>query len=218
MTQSNISESLNSLFQNLENKDFLNYFPPSYLYDDHGAKHYTKVHDLDIYYPFHSEIQVAEKYAQTITQQLGPKVLFFEYCCGLCKKSKPFLRKFEDLTGFVGVDINAKVLEEAKSSLKEEFPNLNVHTVADDILTENLNLPKNFEDHKKKLHFFASSNINMFSKKDIVAFFKHVSKNMGSEDLFLVTIDSVKDVKLTEKVYSSDFFERHVKNLFTILN
>lgn len=206
------------LFKHLENKDVTGYMPFMYIYDKRGGELYEELIKHENYYIYHSDLEVAEINARALSKKVGLNVLFFEYGSGNCRKSKPFLRHLEDLTGFVALDIDRHILEKAKKDINFEFPNVDMHVIADDFFTESFNLPRKYDDHKMKIFYMAGGTINIFERDEAFKFFKHISKLMKSGDLCIISIDPMRDIQKTHRLYDSIYYQSYIKNILHRLN
>jgi dimethylhistidine N-methyltransferase len=175
-----------------------------YFYNQRGDELFQQIMELDAYYLTRAEYEILETYQQEIHALCadGGKFRLIELGAGDGLKTKILLRHFLAQGSefeYVPVDISSNVLESLETSLKQEFPTLNISPVCGDYFKVLGDLK---EDHEEKsVVLFLGSNIGNFSEVDRNAFLSSMGANLKKEDVVLIGFDLKKDPQVIRDAY-----------------
>lgn len=194
-----------------------------YFYDERGDKLFQKIMDLPEYYLTNLEFEILEQNKKAIAKAFSGKAGFdlIELGAGDGKKTKVLLRhlqKEEYDFKYVPVDISQSVLQQLETSLKEEFPKLQV-APQQGTYEQVLERLKEY-DTRKKVILFLGSNLGNLLPEQAVNFLKKINASMKAEDLLFLGLDQKKHPQKILDAYndSSGVTEAFNKNLLTRIN
>ncbi len=175
--------------------------PTVFLYDALGSRLFEKITQLPEYYPSRLEINLLTKLGADYLKK-------FENCdivdlgSGNCSKICCLFNNM-DYSGFsslryVPFDVSWEILLESAKLLISRFPQLNVHALEGDFLTQLHLLPSG----RKKLVCFFGSTIGNFESGQRVSFLSDLSKQMKEGDNLLLGVDLVKPMNVLERAYN----------------
>lgn len=174
---------------------------PKFFYDEKGSELFENITDLPEYYPTRAENLILNRHAEEIAGYIGPDALVIEPGSGSGKKIRPILRKLENVSGYVPVEISKKILLEMTEELHEEFPHLRVMPICADF-TQEMDFPVSVDFQSgKKVIFFPGSTIGNFHPHDAVDLLTKFSKLLGHGGGLLIGVDLKKDSDRLELAY-----------------
>jgi len=175
-----------------------------YFYNQRGDELFQQIMELEEYYLTRAEYEVLETYRQQIYELCsdGGKFRVIELGAGDGLKTKILLRHFLSQGcefEYVPVDISSNVLETLESSLKTEFPSLNISPICGDYFKVLGDLK---EHHiEKSVVLFLGSNIGNFSERDRDDFLFSMAGNLKKEDVVLIGFDLKKNPQVIHNAY-----------------
>jgi L-histidine N-alpha-methyltransferase len=163
---------------------------PLWFYDDRGSDLFDQITRLPEYYQTRAERSLLQRHAPEITSH-GTTTLV-ELGSGTSDKTTTLLDAMADhrsLERYVPFDVSEETLRVAAAGLSERYPDLQVHGVVGDFHHHLDQIP----DGGRRLLAFLGGTIGNLRPDQRSRFFQALRGTLGSQDLFLVGIDLVKD-------------------------
>ncbi len=174
--------------------------PSKYFYDEAGSRLFDEITELEEYYPTRTERLILEENVDSISSELGEKVLLIEPGSGSSEKTKILLSRMDSICCYIPIDISGDYLGQVAEGLREEFPEIDIQPLAADY-THPFELP-NIYSSSRKVVFFPGSTIGNFKKETVVRFFEVIADILGEDGAMLIGVDLKKDVKVLEDAYN----------------
>ncbi len=172
-----------------------------FFYDDYGSKLFEKITALPEYYPPEIEFTLLKKISALIKNELKG-VDIVELGSGDCTKISILLdsvsQKHQKTIKYLPLDVCQEVIEKSLSILIEKFPNIKVHGIVADFLTQLHLIPNS----RKRIFCFFGSTIGNFSRERAVQFINELNSTMNTGEMLLLSFDLVKDKNIMEKAYN----------------
>lgn len=174
---------------------------PKYFYDERGSKLFSRITELEEYYPTRTEKSIFTKYAGEITSAIGAGAAIYEYGSGSSEKIEWLVRGVKNAAAYVAMDISKEHLLESATALAGQLP-IPVAAICADFhapvcLPEGV-LPA--PDHW--LGYFPGSTIGNMLPETAVAFLNRAAATLGDGAQFLLGVDLVKDIRVLEAAYN----------------
>ena len=170
-----------------------------YFYDAKGASLFEEICRLPEYYLTRTECVLLKELAPELAGQLTAGTALVEYGCGSCLKTRILLKRVEQITDYVPIDICGESLARTSAMLASEYPLLCIQQVTGDFMQE-INLPPELR-RKALLGFFPGSTIGNLTDDEAVAFLSRARKTLGEKGKFLVGIDLLKETEALVAAY-----------------
>lgn len=180
--------------------------PSKYFYDEAGDKLFQSIMAMPEYYLTDCEFEIFNTQADGILDEIAPKRMPFnliELGAGDGSKTRVLLRHFLE-SGleftYCPVDISAHILEELKSGLKDEMPDLQMELLAGDyfeLLNERIG---KFEG--RNVFLFLGSTLGNYNQTRAEEFLSKLRAGMRSEDQLLMGVDLKKDPSVILSAYN----------------
>ncbi len=175
------------------------WLPPKHFYDDHGARLFDAICDLDEYYPTRSEMALLRRVARPLMELTRPADLV-ELGSGFPRKAEVLLDALARVTRtprYVPVDISEGALRAGAAVLLGRIPGLHVHGVVGD-----------YERHLRltppggpRLVAFLGGTIGNLDPRGAARFLRALARQLRPGDHLLVGMDLVKDIATLERAY-----------------
>ena len=175
--------------------------PPKYFYDDHGARLFERITELDAYYPTRTEIAILRRFGPEISARIGPQVRLVEFGSGSGDKTWLILRSLDSPVAYVPVDISCAQLVAFARDVAGAFPDLEVDAVCADYTAEYA-LPNDGSAAQRSVAFFPGSTIGNFEVDEARAFLARVRRLVGEGGGLLLGVDLLKDPAVIEAAYN----------------
>jgi L-histidine Nalpha-methyltransferase len=175
--------------------------PCRLLYDERGADLFDQITGLDEYYPTRVELRLLDECLPSIAADVGVAARVIEPGSGVGIKTKRLLRALDQPASFIGIDVSGEVLAAAAKVLRDEHPNLDVHTIVGDF-TQPFTLPVPRRPIGKTLVFFPGSTIGNFDPHDAVAFLSGLRRTVGDNSRLLLGADGTRDPETLHHAYN----------------
>lgn len=197
--------SINEEFVNDLLKDFNSQpkrLSSMYFYDAEGDLLFQKIMELDEYYLSRAEDEILHQQSGAIAQLIMENGIdeIMELGAGDGRKTRHLLRALlelnKDLT-YHPMDISPDVLEQLRSSMLQEIPNLECQPIAGDYWQS---IPS-CADGKKRLMMFLGSNLGNYPREMEEKFFSLINEKLRSGDLLLMGLDLAKSPLRIFKAY-----------------
>jgi dimethylhistidine N-methyltransferase len=175
---------------------------PKFFYDKRGSELFEKICELEEYYPTRTETQILKDSVDEISKLMGLDCLLFEFGSGSSTKTRILLDHIKKLHAYLPIDISGDFLLESAASLRESYPQLNIHPIVADFTKK---LPMSsilFPFAKRKVGFLPGSTLGNFTPQEASQFLGMTGTLLGPNGQILIGIDLVKDVQVLEKAYN----------------
>jgi len=194
-----------------------------YIYDKKGDKLFQRIMDMPEYYLTSCELDIIKYNTQAISEYFNSDSGFdlIELGAGDGKKTKIILKELIDKGSefnYLPVDISQNVLDELKTSLSEEIPEVNVE-VQQGTYFKTLEKLSEYNTRKKVI-IVLGSNIGNLSHKEAVAFLGNIAEAMNEEDMLFMGFDQKKHPQVILDAYNdpTGITEEFNKNLLVRIN
>jgi len=194
-----------------------------YFYDKIGDKLFQDIMNLPEYYLTNCEFEVISNHTQAIAETFKGDNGFdlIELGAGDGKKTKVLLKyldKHQYNFNFLPIDISQNVLDQLKSSLQQELPDLKVYPQQGTYF-EVLDRLSEYKERKKVI-MVLGSNIGNLLHPQAILFLKDIQKSMMKGDLLFMGFDQKKNPQTILDAYNdkSGVTEAFNKNILTRIN
>ena len=177
-----------------------------YFYDDEGSRYFSRIMQLDEYYPTRCETDVLTQHADRIIAPLLGKGPFnlVDLGAGDGKKTMIVLealrRAKADFT-FVPIDISEGAMKHLVSRVREQMPDVKVEGLVCEYTEGVLYLGREHQD-RSNLVLFLGSNIGNFNRAQARAFLRRLWSSLSENDYALVGFDLKKDIEVLLAAYN----------------
>ena len=174
--------------------------PCAFLYDDRGSRLFVEITQLPEYYQTRTEEALLERVAGTIAAAVAPAELV-ELGSGAGRKIRRLLDACAAANGLrrcVLLDINARCLRDSVSSLRADYPELEVSALHGDFQSDLASLGPG----GGRLVLLLAGTIGNLEPAALPAFLSAVAAQLEPGDGFLVGLDLVKDRRVLERAYN----------------
>jgi L-histidine N-alpha-methyltransferase len=196
---------------------------PWLFYDEAGSRLFEEITELPEYYVTRTERQILAEHADEIVSAAagGRDLAMIELGAGTATKTGLLLDAVVRLQGSVTyypIDVSQTALDEARSRLEAELPEVNVQPIVADY-TEGMR--QNSAAHSgRRLVLYIGSSIGNFSPADAVEVLRGVRAQLSSGDCLLLGTDMVKDAQMLHVAYddAAGVTARFNMNVLTRIN
>jgi L-histidine Nalpha-methyltransferase len=196
---------------------------PWLFYDEAGSRLFEEITELPEYYVTRTERQILAEHADEIVSAAagGRDLAMIELGAGTATKTGLLLNAAVRLQGSVTyypIDVSQTALDEARSRLEGELPEVNVEPIVADY-TEGMR--QNSAAHSgRRLVLYIGSSIGNFSPADAVEVLRGVRAQLSSGDCLLLGTDMVKDAQMLHVAYddAAGVTARFNMNVLTRIN
>ena len=172
---------------------------PKYFYDEYGSQLFDQITRLPEYYPTRAEVSILTRFAEQIAGIAGRGNVVLEPGAGNCSKVRHLLRALAPAC-YVPIDISRDYLFAAAEKLQQEFTDIPVLPIADDMQSE-IQLPLELEG-TPRLVFYPGSTIGNYTPELAVEFLRHIRRTIGESGGLLIGVDLQKDVGILNRAYN----------------
>jgi L-histidine N-alpha-methyltransferase len=192
--------------------------PPKWFYDSVGSDLFDQITRLPEYYPTRAEAQILRARAAEIAGASGADTLV-ELGSGTSEKTRMLLDALRDsgaLRRFIPFDVDAGVLNAAGSSIRSEYPGIEIEAVCGD-----------FEEHLgkiprvgRRLVVFLGSTIGNLTPGPRTDFLSTLADTLQPGDSLLLGTDLVKDAGRLVRAYddSAGVTAQFNRNVLAVVN
>jgi len=164
------------------------HLPYRLLYDARGAELFEKITFVEDYYLTRAELALLEAQLPAIAALVGPNARVIEPGSGAGRKTRMLLAALESPATYVPIDVAEDQLTENATSLRVEFPQLEVLPVLGDY-TRPLSIPAPTKPTGRTLVFFPGSTIGNFEPEEARAFLTKLAHLAGPDAMILLGAD-----------------------------
>lgn len=163
---------------------------PKWFYDAVGSELFEDITRLPEYYPTRQEAALLRELAGDLTARFGDDAVLVEFGSGASEKTRILLDAAPTLGAYVPIDISPDALNAAAASIAKAYPTLQVAPMVGDFI--NL-APLPELGRGRRIGFFPGSTIGNLEPDQAVAFLANARERLGSNALFILGVDLVKD-------------------------
>ena len=175
--------------------------PTKLFYDARGAALFEQITTLPEYYPTRVESEILHAHGSDIAAWVGADAHVIEFGSGSGEKTRLLLEHLETPAEYLPIDIAASQLQAFASSLRAEFPDLQVHPIVGDY-TRGVRVPPVPDTAGRTVVFFPGSTIGNFEPDDARVFLRRAAQLAGSGAGLVIGVDLKKDVAILERAYN----------------
>ena len=175
--------------------------PCKYFYDRRGSELFDSICDLEEYYPTRCELEIMERFALEMGDQIGRGAMVVEYGSGSSVKTRYLLDGVQDPVAYVPVDISGDYLQQAARELARDYPHIEILPVCADF-THNFVLPRPSRAATRVAVYFPGSTIGNFLPAQAVLLLRRITTLCGRGGGLLIGIDLKKDAAIIEAAYN----------------
>ncbi len=174
--------------------------PSKWLYDARGSALFERICAVEEYYPTRTELGIMETHVREMAELCGPGCALVEYGSGSSLKTRLLLQHLREVAAYVPLDISAPALADATGRLRRWKPELEVRPLCADFTAPH-ELPLSGLSPRRRVVFFPGSTIGNFHKPEVVAFLRHVAREVGRGGGLLIGVDLLKEREVLERAY-----------------
>jgi dimethylhistidine N-methyltransferase len=174
--------------------------PPKHFYDAQGSRLFEAICELPEYYPTRTETALLRQIAPQLSALIPADSALVEFGSGAGTKVRLILEAAPQIAVYAPIDISHAALDAANVALAADYPSLIIAAQPDDF-TRALQLPEAARS-RSRVGFFPGSTIGNFDPAAATAFLANVRTLLGSDSLFIVGYDMVKDIGVLEAAYN----------------
>ncbi len=172
---------------------------PKWFYDAKGSRLFEMITRLDEYYPTRQETGLLRQTIPLWLDRIGPEAVLVELGSGASEKTRILLDAITDLAAYVPLDISETALKAAASTLRADYPDLDIRPVTGDF--EHLpELPDDLPTGRR-IGFFPGSTIGNLDREAGIALLAASRHMLGRNSLFILGVDLIKDRETLEAAY-----------------
>ncbi|NER12559.1 L-histidine N(alpha)-methyltransferase [Leptobacterium flavescens] len=184
---------------------FPKFLSSKYFYDKKGDKLFQDIMALPEYYLTNCEFDILSEHTEAIARTFNSPNGFdlIELGAGDGKKTKILLRHLSENNydfNFLPIDISQNVLDELKTSLEKELPNVEVRPQQGTYF-EVLERLAEYKERKKVI-MVLGSNIGNLLHPQAILFLKNIRESMVEGDLLFMGFDQKKDPQTILDAYN----------------
>ncbi len=175
--------------------------PCKYLYDEHGARLFEAICELEEYYPTRTEVAILRQNIAEITALLGSGCHLVDLGSGSGLKTRLLLQHLDQPASCAPVDVARPQLLQSSERLAEDFPGLAVRPICADY-TNGFQLPHLPAESERTVVFFPGSTIGNFEPEEAVRFLEKLIDVCGPQVGLLLGLDLRKDPRILNAAYN----------------
>lgn len=175
---------------------------PKFFYDERGCELFTRICELDEYYPTRTEARIFQQYADGISAALPAKPQWVDLGCGDCSKTRRWLEHLSPAR-VIGVDIAGDFLHACLANIADGYPELECVGVISDF-TRQLDLRALLAEQPDNppVFFYPGSSIGNFARPEALRLLRHIRQHCGQRGQLLIGVDLVKPLAILEAAYN----------------
>lgn len=175
---------------------------PKFFYDDRGCELFTRICELDEYYPTRTEAGIFDRHAEDISRALRADPQWVDLGCGDCSKTRQWL-EYVSPARVIGVDIAGDFLHACLANIADGYPELECVGVISDF-TRQLDLQALLAEQPDNppVFFYPGSSIGNFARPEAVRLLRRIRQHCGTRGQLLIGVDLVKPLAILEAAYN----------------
>ena len=175
--------------------------PCKFFYDRAGSELFSRICELDEYYPTRTEIGLLGRISSDIARLMGPDCHLIEFGSGDGIKVRLLLDAVDALAGYTAVDISRDHLKRSAEDLARLYPDIEIAAVCADYTKPFDVPPPSAKADARRVGFFPGSTIGNFTPAEAVEFLRTAAKLLEGGDL-IIGVDLKKDIARLESAYN----------------
>lgn len=172
-----------------------------FLYDDRGSQLFSRICELDEYYPTRTELEIMRARIEEMSTLIGTRTRLIELGSGSGLKSKLLLGFLDELAAYIPVDISVAEMRRCIQALQPSFSHLNILPVYADY-TGTWSLPVCSSEYERSVIYYPGSTLGNFTPAAAEEFMGKMHNICGPDGAMIVGIDLKKDVAVLEAAYN----------------
>lgn len=175
---------------------------PKFFYDDRGCELFTRICELEEYYPTRTEAAIFQRHADDISAALLDGAQWIDLGCGDCSKTRQWLQYLEP-SRVIGVDIAGEFLQACLANIADGYPDLECVGVISDF-TRRLDLKDLLAESPQSppIFFYPGSSIGNFERNAALRLLRRIRQHCGQRGQLLIGVDLIKPVTVLEAAYN----------------
>lgn len=174
---------------------------PKFFYDEAGCKLFTRICELDEYYPTRTEAAIFAEHGREIASLIPAAAQWIDLGCGDCGKSRQWIEMVAPAR-VIGVDIAEPWLRMALTALADEYHEVECLGVATDF-TCGLGIQDILNEHAgAPVFFYPGSSIGNFTPAEALDLLRQIRRHCGDSGKLLIGVDLVKDAAVLNAAYN----------------
>ena len=175
---------------------------PKFFYDDRGCELFTRICELEEYYPTRTETAIFQQHAEAISAELVEHAQWVDLGCGDCSKTRRWLEHLATAR-VIAVDIAGDFLRTCLANIADGYPQLEcVGVVSDFTRRLDLNSLLAEQPDNPPIFFYPGSSIGNFNRDEARQFLRRVHQHCGDRGQLLIGVDLVKPTAILETAYN----------------
>jgi dimethylhistidine N-methyltransferase len=174
---------------------------PKYFYDERGSQLFDAITHLPEYYPTETEFGIMRDNIDELADLVGTQASLIEYGSGSSRKTRVLLAHLHDLAVYVPVDISEDHLIASATTIRAEFPELEVLPVVADF-TKPFALPNPTVMPLRNIVYFPGSTIGNFTLDEAQELLGFMYQEAGEDGAMLIGVDLQKNPEIIELAYN----------------
>lgn len=175
-----------------------------WIYDEHGSELFSRICELEEYYPTRCEAEILRNHTADILKRAGVDALdIVDLGAGDGRKTnivlERALKQVKDVR-YVPIDISESAMAGLVRATAEKFPKLKLGGIVAEYF-DGLHWLSN-TDERKNLVLFLGSNIGNFNKVQARVFLRQLWEALNHGDQVLIGFDLKKDIELLLAAYN----------------
>lgn len=175
-----------------------------WIYDEHGSELFSRICELEEYYPTRCEAEILRNHTADILKRAGVDALdIVDLGAGDGRKTnivlERALKQVKDVR-YVPIDISESAMSGLVKATAEKFPKLKLGGIVAEYF-DGLHWLSN-TDERKNLVLFLGSNIGNFNKVQARVFLRQLWEALNHGDQVLIGFDLKKDIELLLAAYN----------------
>ncbi len=172
-----------------------------FLYDDRGSQLFSRICELDEYYPTRTELEIMRTGIEEMSALIGSRTRLIELGSGSGLKSKLLLGFLDQLAAYIPVDISVAEMRRCIQALQPSFSHLNILPVYADY-TKTWSLPVCCNAYERSVIYYPGSTLGNFTPAAAEDFMSKMHHICGPGGAMIVGIDLKKDIAVLEAAYN----------------
>ena len=175
--------------------------PCKFFYDQAGSELFSRICELDEYYPTRTEVGLLRRISGNIARLMGPDCHLIEFGSGDGIKVRLLLDAVNALAGYTAVDISRDHLKRSAEDLARLYPDIEIAAICADYTKPFDVPPPSAKADARRVGFFPGSTIGNFTPAEAVEFLRTAAKLLEGGDL-IIGVDLKKDIARLESAYN----------------
>ncbi len=178
--------------------------PSRFMYDDEGSRLFTRITEMDVYYPTECEIETLRRNVDRIVSTVGSEPFnLVEFGPGNGRKARILIEPLLEAGlefDYVPIDIAREYIDEIVTAFRESYPTLSIKALVSDYFAGLKWLTG--QSNRKNIGLFLGSNIGNFSHAEARIFLRNMWSSLNPDDTVIIGFDLKKDIEMLLLAYN----------------